>query len=79
MDAKAKAELNAIVNELNSIIGELESISRGVRRDFTGIGNDRCANCLDSAVEQYRVVKRKLENIDTTTVTEKYAQAQGGK
>ena len=78
MDASARNELNSIKSELNSIISELESISGGVRGDFVGIGNDQCANCLDRVINQYRTVKRKLDNMDTTTVTESYAQAHGG-
>ena len=78
MDAKARAELNSIKSELNSIINELESISKGVRNDFKGIGNGECANCIDKVASQYRTVKRKLDNLDTTTVTESYAASHGG-
>lgn len=77
MDANARAELASIKRELNSIISELESISGGVRRDFVGIGNDQCASCIDRVVNQYRYVKRKLDNMDTSTVTESYARAHG--
>lgn len=75
MDANAKAELASIKVELNSIISELDSISDGVRQDFVGVGNEQCANCLDRAINQYRAVKRKLDNINTTVVTESYAEA----
>ena len=63
MDAAARSELNSIMNELRSIILELESISKGVRNDFVGIGNDKCADCIDRAIEQYNGVYRNLNNI----------------
>ena len=75
MDAGARYELSEIKRELNSIISELESISSGVKADFTGIGNEQCASCIDRVVNQYRYVKRKLDNMDTNTVTESFAQA----
>lgn len=78
MDSGARSELNSIKNELNSIIKELEAISSGVRNDFTGIGNEKCADCIDRVLNQYYAVKRKLNNLDTSTVTESYAQAHGG-
>lgn len=77
MNASARAELASIKRELNSIISELDSISSGVRRDFVGIGNDQCANCIDRVTNQYRYVKRRLDNMDTSTVTESYARAHG--
>lgn len=78
MDASARNELTAIKRELNSIISELESISSGVRNDFTGIGSDKCADCINKVLNQYYYVRRKLNNLDTSTVTENYAQSHGG-
>ena len=78
MNASARAELASIKRELNSIISELEDISRGVRRDFSGIGNEQCANCIDRVANQYRGVKRSLDNMDTSTVTPSYAKAHSG-
>ena len=68
MDASAKNELESIKRELNSIIKELESISSGVRKDFVGIGNEQCADSIDIVLNQYYLVRRKLNNLDTTTV-----------
>lgn len=78
MDSGARNELNAIIRELNSIINELEDISRGVRYDFKNIGNDKCADCIDKVLSNYYTVRRKLNNMDTSTVTESFAQAHGG-
>ncbi len=65
MDSKATKELNDIIAELKSIIKELEDISSGIRGDFKNIGNDKCANCIDLVVENYKTVRKKLEAIDT--------------
>ena len=78
MNAKARSELDSIKKELNSIISELESISSGVRNDFVGIGNDKCADCIDRVLNQYYYVRRKLNSLDTSTVTESFARAHGG-
>ena len=77
MDASARSELNAIKRELNQIITELESISNGVRYHFQGIGNEKCANCLDNVLNRYYTVRRKLNNLDTSTVTEGFAGTSG--
>lgn len=78
MDAGARNELISIKRELSSIIGELESISYGVKNDFVGIGNDRCGQCIDKVLAQYYYVQRKLNNLDTSTVTESFAKSHGG-
>lgn len=78
MNGRDLIELASIKRELNSIISELESISSGVRNDFAGIGNDKCADCINKVLNQYYYVRRKLNNLDTSTVTESYAQAHGG-
>ena len=70
MDSNSRAELNSIISELNSIISELESISNGVRSDFVGIGNQRCADCIDGVVSNYYTARNKLNNLDTETIAE---------
>lgn len=78
MDARAQQELYDIRSELQSIINEMRSIATGVRRDFSGIGSEKCANTISNVVDQYEYVKRKLNNIDTSTVTDEFAAAHGG-
>lgn len=78
MDVAARNELASIKRELNSIISELESISNGVRSDFVGIGNEKCADSINRVINQYYYVRRKLNNLDTSTVTESFAQLNGG-
>lgn len=72
MDDYAARELSSIRGELQSIIQELEDISRGIERDFSGIGNKQCAECINRVVSQYRTAKSKLDNIDTSDVTEEF-------
>lgn len=78
MDSNAKNELNSIIYELNSIISELEEISNGIRKDFKNIGNDKCADCIDNVITQYKSVRKKLLNMDTNKVTDEFAQSHGG-
>lgn len=79
MDANAQYELYLIKEELRKIINELSAVSTGVRYNFSGIGNDRCANTIDLVIEQYKTVSKKLAKIDTTKVTEEFLAAQGGR
>lgn len=78
MDARAQQELYNIKSELQSIINEMRSIATGVRRDFSGIGSEKCANTILNVVDQYEYVKRKLNNIDTSAVTDEFAAAHSG-
>ncbi len=50
--------------ELRSIISEMRSIENGVRRDFSGIGENLCADCIEKIACKYDNVLRKLNNID---------------
>lgn len=53
-----------IEKELRSIIRELQSISDGIRRDFSGIGQERCAQCLDAVIEDCNKMKQALGQPD---------------
>lgn len=79
MDAKSANELYLIKQELNSIIRELEDIESGVRNNFKGIGNDKCANSINTVLNNYKKVKRSLDNIDTSKVTEEFLERQKAK
>lgn len=76
MDANAKYELYLIKNELQSIIDELYNISNGVGRDFEGIGNDKCAASIMTAIVQSEMAKQKLNSMNLTDVTEEFAAKQ---
>lgn len=77
MTAKGRRELEHIKNELRSIILELDSISDGIRRDFSGIGNDQCANSIDKVISQCRRAQTKLNNLDTHTLTDSFKKMHG--
>lgn len=66
-------ELNSIKRELQQIINELDSISNGVRNDFANIGNKKCATRIKEVANNYRSVLRKLNSLDTNTVTAEFA------
>lgn len=77
MDQRAMYELESIKSELKSIINELENIESGLRRDFVNIGTEKAADCVLKAVNNYKTVKKKLDNINTEAVTDEYAEAHG--
>lgn len=77
MDANSQYELYLIKQEFQSIINELDDISYGLKNNFKNIGNDQAAVCVSRVAEKYRVVKRKLDNIDTNKVTDEYAATHG--
>jgi hypothetical protein len=63
MDTATRRELESIGIELKNVINELNNIAFGVRADFTGIGNEHCATSIIKVSDQYRWVKRKLDQI----------------
>ena len=69
MDANSKYEFYSIINELQSIIKELNDAAYGISKDFTNIGNDKCASCVSTVSIKYRTIKRNLEDIDTSKAT----------
>jgi hypothetical protein len=75
MNAKGQQELYLIKQELQGIIKELESIASGVQHDFEGIGNEKCAARVNQIADQYRYVKQRLNNIDTSKVSEQMAKS----
>lgn len=74
MDNRSINELASIKQELTSIIRELENISYGVRNEFKGVGSEACASCIDSVIKNYYSVQKKLNNLDTNTVTTTFAK-----
>jgi len=57
-------DLDACRNELRSIINELRDIERGVRGDFTGVGQDLCANCVGRIADHYQSVLNRLNRVN---------------
>ena len=64
------ATLNSCRNELQSIINELVAIEDGVRYDFKGIGQNFCADSLDTIINKYRYVLKRLNNVDTNRLAD---------
>ena len=56
--------LNQCRSELRSIITELRNIEHGVRNDFTGVGQDMCANCVGRIADHYQSVLNRLERVN---------------
>ncbi len=75
MDSNAEKELRLIKKELNLLINEIELISTGIRKDFSGIGNEKCAAALNSIASNYYTVRRNLNNLNTSSVTESFAKS----
>ena len=78
MNVDAKRELDSIKTALSAEIRELEDISSGLRREFQGIGTERCADVIDGVISKYRTVLRKLNNIDVNDVYPDYIQDTAG-
>lgn len=76
MDSYSQNEIYEIKQELKNIVNELYDISNGIRKDFSGIGNDVCANRISNIAQYYESVKAKLDKLDTTTVTAEFAAKQ---
>ncbi len=54
--------------ELQQIIYELHEIESGIRRDFNGIGEDLCANCINRIETKYEDVLGLLNRVDYNVV-----------
>lgn len=62
--------LNECKRELSSIIREIREVENGVRRDFDGIGENLCGNCIDKVADKYDGVLRKLNRVNLNRVAE---------
>lgn len=78
MDARGRNELYSIRTELNSVIREMENIIYVLQTECSGIGMDKCIRSIDTVLEKYRGAKRRLDNMDTTTVKAGFAAGNGG-
>ena len=58
------SSLSGCRSELRSIIRELRDIEWGVRRDFTGIGEDLCGDCIEKIADKYDGVLTRLNNVN---------------
>lgn len=62
--------LNECRKELRSIISELQDIEWGVRRDFSGIGEQLCGNCIDKIADKYNNVLSRLNRVNENNLAE---------
>lgn len=62
MDAKAKAEIGAIVNDLDRIIKDINNIANELH-GFKGIGAEFCAQKLYRVCNHYRDTINKLNGL----------------
>ena len=72
MDSNSQYELYLIKSELQSIIDELNNISLGVKRDFNGIGNEKCSSSISNSAQHYREVKAQLEKMDLSALSDEF-------
>ena len=56
--------LEACRGELQSIIRELRDIETGIRNDFSGIGQEMCANCVNQLIGHYGRQLTTLNNVN---------------
>lgn len=79
MSQDSEYELYLIKRELQGIIEELGNISSGVRQSFSGVGNEKCAECLSMAQKHYTDVKKQLDKVDTKVLSDEYIAMNGPK
>lgn len=64
------ATLSSCKSELQSILNELTAIESGLRRDFVGVGQEHCAQCISGVINKYRKVMNQLNNVDTNRLAD---------
>lgn len=62
--------LSGCRSELRSIIREIRDIESGIRSDFTGIGQDLCADCVERIAAKYDGVLTRLNNVNPNRLAE---------
>lgn len=62
--------------ELSSIIGELEKVEFHVRHDFKNVGNEKCADSIQSVISKYRDALNTLNSIDASTLDTLKSEAE---
>ena len=62
--------LESCRDELSAILKELNDIEIGVRTQFTGIGQEHCADCIDAVIRKYQKILNDLYNVDTNFIAD---------
>ena len=71
------ATVSSCRNELRSIISELRDIEYGIRKDFRGIGEAQCADCLERVAKKYDGVLNRLNRVNPKRLAD-WKIAKGG-
>lgn len=77
MDANTEKELYEIMRRLGTAAAILNDVAYNVQRYSKGVGGERCAYSITSIANQTTNIKRRLENMDTETVTEGFVPPEG--
>ncbi len=77
MDANTENELYEIKRRLGTAAAILNDVAYNVQRYSKGVGGERCAYSITSIANQTTNIKRRLENMDTETVTEGFVPPEG--
>lgn len=59
--------LSEVKSELRRVVNDLREIASNLRKEFDGIGTQKCANVLEEAASKYEYALSKLDNIDTSS------------
>ena len=77
MEANTENELYEIMRRLGTAAAILNDVAYNVQRYSKGVGGERCAYSITSIANQITNIKRRLENMDTETVTEGFVPPEG--
>ena len=56
-------KLQSCRTELQSIIAEMQKIEQGIRSEFRGVGQDKCADGVARMIAHYKRVLNTLNNV----------------
>lgn len=77
MASGTNRRVSDIKSEIRSINRELSDCSSLLRNQFQGIGTDMCSDCLDDIISQLEYVITRLNNIDTSSLTQEFLEFMG--
>ena len=68
-------ELSAIKRNISGIISELDSIAYAMNKEYSNVGNDKCASFLYSVSGKFREVSYRLGGISAQDLEDSYRRA----